>query len=114
MNMKQALFFLVLWALFLSPAACVAGAVDHVCPYNYALKCGHDFHCSADPCNIVFLSTTVIRAEDSLPPESSPAVEIPDCSDADSTDRRELSLLVIDTLEMPSLPMPTSALPLLF
>lgn len=114
MNAKQALFFLVLWALFLSPAACVAGAVDHVCPDDTAIKCGHELHCSADPCNIVFLSTTTVRAEDSLPLESGSATEIPTCPEIDSSIRPVLSLPMVDSLEPPALPMPPAALPLLY
>ena len=113
MSVKQTLFIAVLWTLFLAPTACLAGALDHFCPCESAIECGHELDCSADPCNIVALSKTDNRAEDTLPVDNRITHELPGCSQLDAETLPELFLLVINTLEFPTLKVPDSALPLL-
>lgn len=47
----------VLWTVFLAPAACLAGALDHYCLSCTEIECGHEVECESDPCQI--LSTPV-------------------------------------------------------
>jgi hypothetical protein len=113
MNAKQTIFIAVLWALFLAPAACLAGDLDHFCPCESAIECGHELDCSADPCNIVALLKTDNRAEDTLLTDISITHDLPGCSQLDAETLPGKDLLVIHILEFPALLVPDSALPLL-
>jgi len=113
MSVKQTLFIAVLWTLFLAPTACLSGVLDHFCPCEAEIECGHELDCSADPCNIVVLSKTDNRAEDTLPADMGLTSELPGCSHLDAETLPELFLLVINTMEFPTLLVPDSALPLL-
>ena len=113
MSIKQTLFIAVLWTMFLAPTACLAGALDHFCPCESAIECGHELDCSADPCNIVVLAKTENRVEYTLPIDISIAHELPGCSQLDAETLPKLFLLVINTIELPNLQVPDSALPLL-
>ena len=47
----------VIWTVFLAPAACLSGALDHYCLSCVDIECGHETECDSDPCQI--LSTPI-------------------------------------------------------
>ncbi len=113
MSPKQTIVIAVLWTLFLAPAACLSGALDHSCADCVEVSCGHELECSADPCNILLVPVSKSRVNDAPAVEKDFPVDLPECSDAGSAIRTDSSLLVKAGQGFFSLPMPVSALPLL-
>lgn len=112
MNLKQTIIIAILWTLFMAPAACLSGALDHSCADCIEVSCGHEVGCSADPCNILLVPVSKSRVNDAPAVDQDFPIDLPECSSARTTIGIDFSQLTKANRGLSSLPMPASALPL--
>lgn len=74
MGTMRTVLIVTLWSLVLAPTACLAGALDHLCPSCPETPREHEVHCSTDPCNIIVIPVTDSRCRDDLLLDIDPGV----------------------------------------
>ncbi len=68
----------ILWTVFLAPAACLSGALDHYCLDCADIECGHEVECDSDPCQILSTPIRSSSVRNNAPEAELFLVNIPD------------------------------------
>ena len=112
MNAKHTLLVVLFWTLFLAPSACLSGYLDHGCFSCAEVSCGHEDDCISDPCNIIMVPRTDARSIDISLLDVDISLDLPQIAVEDIAFL--VTSLVTPPLEpdVPTLPLPASALPL--
>ena len=103
----------VLWTVFLVPAACLSGALDHYCLDCADIECGHEVECDSDPCQILSTPIRNSSVRDNAPDAELFLADVPGFPGDDASTSAGHPLPVPIQPSGPHFSLPDSVLPLL-
>jgi hypothetical protein len=113
MRTTNLILWTALWAFLLAPAACMMGALSHVCPHSVEIGCGHESACEDDPCDIQVLPRQSGNPGISIDRALRGAVTHPAGVAGPAPALIRIPCLDLAGPPVPDMPVPAAALPLL-